>query len=75
MNETKPWYQSRTVWASIVTIVIACCGLSGAPLDTLDEAVVHRCAVAARNRNRRCRRPDWPPVCADADRVRLGGSA
>ena len=31
MNDTKPWYLSRTVWASIVTIVIACCGLSAAP--------------------------------------------
>ncbi len=38
MNDTKPWYLSRTVWASIVTIVIACCGLSGAPFDSFDEA-------------------------------------
>ena len=38
MNDTKPWYLSRTVWASIVTIVIACCGLSGTPLDSFDDA-------------------------------------
>jgi hypothetical protein len=40
MNETKAWYLSRTVWASIVTIVIACCSLSGAPLENLDEAAL-----------------------------------
>jgi hypothetical protein len=37
MNETKAWYLSRTVWASIVTIVIACCSLSAAPVPDIDE--------------------------------------
>ena len=40
MNETKPWYLSRTVWASIVTIVIAACTLSGAQLANLDEGAL-----------------------------------
>jgi hypothetical protein len=36
MTATKPWYLSRTVWASIVTIVIGAAGLAGLPADAID---------------------------------------
>lgn len=40
MTTTKPWYLSRTVWASIVTILTATAGLTGLPLDGLDNAAL-----------------------------------
>lgn len=36
MSETKPWYLSRTIWASAVTIVLALAGLLEIPVDGLD---------------------------------------
>ncbi|MBX3568764.1 MAG: hypothetical protein KF914_11955 [Rhizobiaceae bacterium] len=41
MIETKPWYLSRTVWASLVAIVAAGLGMVGAPADAVaDPALV-----------------------------------
>ena len=40
MTMTKPWYLSRTVWAAIVTIVTALCGLFGVTLDSFDDAAM-----------------------------------
>lgn len=31
MNRSKPWFRSRTVWASLVTIGAAAAGLFGLP--------------------------------------------
>ncbi|MGB3416816.1 MAG: hypothetical protein WBG88_06260 [Mesorhizobium sp.] len=36
MTASKPWYLSRTIWASIVTILTGAAGLTGLPLDGLD---------------------------------------
>lgn len=40
MTATKPWYLSRTIWASIVTILTAAAGLTGLPLDGLDGSAL-----------------------------------
>lgn len=40
MTTIKPWYLSRTIWASIVTILTGTAGLTGVPLDGLDGSVL-----------------------------------
>jgi hypothetical protein len=40
MSDTKAWYLSRTVWASIVTILAAALGLFGLPVDGADQAAL-----------------------------------
>lgn len=40
MIATKPWYLSRTIWASIVTILTGTAGLTGVPLDGLDGSAL-----------------------------------
>lgn len=37
MITAKPWYLSRTIWASLITIATALAGLTGVPLDGLDN--------------------------------------
>ncbi len=37
MNDIKPWYLSRTIWAAVVTIATALAGLSGLPVDGFDQ--------------------------------------
>ena len=36
MTTTKPWYLSRTIWASAVTIAVSLGGLVGLPLGDID---------------------------------------
>jgi hypothetical protein len=40
MTEGKSWYLSRTIWASIVTVLTGAAGLTGLPLDGLDNAAL-----------------------------------
>ncbi|KQZ16384.1 hypothetical protein ASD50_11115 [Mesorhizobium sp. Root552] len=40
MIAIKPWYLSRTIWASIVTILTGAAGLTGLPLDGLDGSAL-----------------------------------
>ncbi|WP_295806150.1 hypothetical protein [uncultured Nitratireductor sp.] len=40
MNETKPWYLSRTIWASMVTIAATAASMMGYPLGDIDSAAV-----------------------------------
>ncbi|MGE0501446.1 MAG: hypothetical protein AB7I79_07230 [Rhizobiaceae bacterium] len=35
-DEPKPWYASRTIWASLVTIACAVAGVLGVPLSDAD---------------------------------------
>jgi hypothetical protein len=37
---SKPWYLSRTIWASIITILTGTAGLTGLPLDGLDNSAL-----------------------------------
>jgi hypothetical protein len=40
MTDTKPWYLSRTIWASLVTIVTAAAGILGVPVTVTDNAAL-----------------------------------
>ncbi|MEX6505612.1 hypothetical protein [Jiella sp. M17.18] len=33
MDETKPWYQSRTIWGGVVALIAASAGYFGYDLD------------------------------------------
>lgn len=40
MNGTKPWYLSRTILASIVTIATAMAGAFGVPVGAIDNGAL-----------------------------------
>ncbi|MCB1427235.1 MAG: hypothetical protein R3D65_02640 [Zhengella sp.] len=40
MNDTKPWYLSKTIWASLVTIASAVAGMAGLPVAGLDGSAL-----------------------------------
>lgn len=40
MNETKSWYLSRTIWASLVTVCLAGASLLGLSVDGIDNATL-----------------------------------
>lgn len=40
MTDTKPWYLSRTIWASLITIITAGGGLLGVPVAGIDNAAL-----------------------------------
>ena len=40
MTDSKPWYLSRTIWASLITIVTAAAGILGVPVAGLDNAAL-----------------------------------
>ena len=37
MTDSKPWYLSRTIWASLITIVTAAAGILGLPVAGIDN--------------------------------------
>jgi hypothetical protein len=37
MDTTKPWYLSKTVWASLVTIGLSVAGMVGLPTGSIDQ--------------------------------------
>ena len=40
MSDIKPWYLSRTIWASLITIVTAAAGILGIPVAGLDNSAL-----------------------------------
>lgn len=40
MTDSKPWYLSRTIWASLVTIVLAAAGMVGLPVAGIDNTAL-----------------------------------
>lgn len=40
MTSTKPWYFSRTIWASLITIATATGGMLGLPVGAIDNAAL-----------------------------------
>ncbi|MCO6389499.1 hypothetical protein GTW25_00450 [Aliihoeflea aestuarii] len=40
MDIIKPWYMSRTIWASIITVASAGAAALGVPIDPADSAVL-----------------------------------
>ena len=52
MNEMKPWYLSRTIWASLLVIVSVLAAALGIPMeqgetDALAEAILQAIAAIA----------------------------
>lgn len=40
MTDVKPWYLSRTVWASVVTLLVGIAGVAGVPVAGIDNAAL-----------------------------------
>ncbi len=40
MTDSKPWYLSRTIWASLVTIIMAAAGIVGLPIAGIDNTAL-----------------------------------
>ncbi|MGB3389825.1 MAG: hypothetical protein WBA88_17785 [Pseudaminobacter sp.] len=40
MTANKPWYLSRTIWASLIAVLSAGGSLVGVPVDDADQAVL-----------------------------------
>jgi len=40
MTGSKPWYLSRTIWASLVSVATAAASLFGLPVDGLDGSAL-----------------------------------
>jgi hypothetical protein len=38
--DAKPWYLSRTIWASLVTVFLAVAGLAGITVDGIDNSLL-----------------------------------
>ena len=47
MTASKPWYLSRTIWASLVTILTAAMGLMGMSGAAIDDAVLQAVTALA----------------------------
>lgn len=45
MENSKPWYLSRTIWASLVAVAAAGGGLFGLPIDGGDTAALTDAAL------------------------------
>ncbi len=40
MIDSKPWYLSRTIWASLITILTAAAAILGVPVAGIDNAAL-----------------------------------
>jgi hypothetical protein len=40
MTTAKPWYLSRTIWASVVTVLNGGAGLVGVPTGVIDDGAL-----------------------------------
>ncbi|MFC5385360.1 hypothetical protein ACFPLB_05180 [Aquamicrobium segne] len=40
MIAIKPWYFSRTIWASLITVLTGAAGLSGLPVEAGDGGLI-----------------------------------
>ncbi|PHP68346.1 hypothetical protein CSC94_06790 [Zhengella mangrovi] len=40
MTDSKPWYLSKTIWASLITIGSAVAGMAGLPVAGLDNSAL-----------------------------------
>ncbi|EKF40645.1 hypothetical protein [Nitratireductor indicus] len=47
MTDSKPWYLSRTIWASMVTIATAAAGILGYQVDEIDSGAVSEGMLSA----------------------------
>lgn len=47
MKTSKPWYLSKTIWASLVTIGTAAAGLIGLPVSGIDNSALTETLIQA----------------------------
>jgi hypothetical protein len=47
MDASKPWYLSRTIWASLVTVGLAVAGMAGLPVAEVDGGELAEAVVQA----------------------------
>ena len=47
MNISKPWYLSRTIWASLVTVALSIGELAGLSVESLDAGALSEALVLA----------------------------
>lgn len=47
MTEMKPWYLSRTIWASLITVAVSLAGMAGLPPGGFDDAGLADAVVQA----------------------------
>lgn len=47
MEDSKPWYLSRTIWASLVTIGCAAAGILGVPVGDEEGAQLTEAILSA----------------------------
>ncbi|MGF7007405.1 hypothetical protein [Aminobacter sp. BE322] len=40
MADVKPWYLSRTIWASVVTLLVGLAGIVGLPVGGVNDAAL-----------------------------------
>lgn len=40
MNETKPWYLSKTIWGALVSVAATLGGMFGVPVDVGGQAAL-----------------------------------
>lgn len=47
METTKRWYMSRTIWASLVTVLLSLAGAAGLPVAGIDGGALAEAIVQA----------------------------
>ncbi|MBX3531659.1 MAG: hypothetical protein KF849_13710 [Rhizobiaceae bacterium] len=47
MDDAKPWYLSRTIWASLITVLLAVAGIVGVPVAAVDGGALADAIVQA----------------------------
>lgn len=47
MNASKPWYLSRTIWASLITIMTSAAGVVGLPTSDVDQSALTELVLQA----------------------------
>jgi hypothetical protein len=47
MEQAKAWYRSRTIWASIVTVLAALGALTGMPISEAEQALLTETVLQA----------------------------
>ena len=47
MKDSKPWYLSKTIWASLITIATATGSLAGFPLAGIDKSALTETLIQA----------------------------
>ena len=69
MSDTKHWYESKTVWGAVVTIIALVASAAGVTLGSERAGGPRGARPAGRRARRRARGARRPPLGADRDRL------